>query len=300
LEPRQISNIINDSRSKARAEVGSLGGDFAAIIASLEEKSWLHYLKLDEEQVVTGIWWQLPLQGELCRRYGDILINDNTYARNQNGCPLNIGIIIDGHGCSLNAWYALHAREDIIHHDWVFNSHLQSAGFPPDALISDLHRSIIASARQILPLTPHFYCIHHLDGNVELNVRRGLGSQWIEFTKMFWRTYRAVSPEEFDHLWLQLVANFPSAAEYLQDELYPCQTQWVWAYTSFQFTCGVHTNGQVEGENRINKLIGGPKKSAIQLFNGLNERTQGQGVQDMIRVRDVCVNILIFIHFNYA
>ena len=109
LEPRQISNIINDARSKARAEVGSLGGDFAAIIANLEDKSWLHFLKLNEEQVVTGIWWQSPLQGELCQRYGEILINDNTYARNQNGYPLNIGIIIDGHGCSRNAWYALHA-----------------------------------------------------------------------------------------------------------------------------------------------------------------------------------------------
>ena len=79
LESQQISNIINDARSKARAEVNNLGGDFAAIVASLEEKTWLHYLKLDEDQVVTGIWWQSPLQGELCRRYGDILINDNTY-----------------------------------------------------------------------------------------------------------------------------------------------------------------------------------------------------------------------------
>ena len=144
LEPWQISNIINDAHSKAHTEVSNLGGDFAAIIVSLEEKIWLHYLKLDEDQIVTGIWWQSPLQGELCRRYGDILINDNTYARNQNG--YNIGIIIDGQGSSCNAWYALHAQEDVIHHDWVFTCHLQSAGFYPDGLVSDHHRSIIASA----------------------------------------------------------------------------------------------------------------------------------------------------------
>ena len=287
LEPRQITNIANKARSKARAEVDHLGGDFAAIIASLEEMSWLRYLKLDENQVVTGIWWQSPLQGELCRRYGDILINDNTYARNQNGYPLNIGIIIDGHGCSRNAWYALHAREDIAHHDWVFGCHLQSAGSHPEALISDRHRSIIASARRILPLTPHFFCIHHLDSNVAINVRRSLGAQWSKFTQMFWQTYRAVSPEEFDRLWLILVTHFPAARQYLEDELYPCRSQWAWAYTSFQFTCGVRTNGRVEGENRVNKIIGGPKKSAMQLFNGLNERTTGQGIQDMIRVRDV-------------
>jgi hypothetical protein len=123
---------------------------------------------------------------------------------------------------------------------------------------------------------------------VATNVRRGLGPQWPEFTQMFWQTYCAVSPEEFDCLWFILVTHFPSAQQYLEDELYPCQSQWAWAYTSFQFTCGVHTNGHVEGENKVNKLIGGPKKSAMQLFNGLNERTTGQGVQDMIHVRDVC------------
>jgi len=115
---------------------------------------------------------------------------------------------------------------------------------------------------------------------------------------MFWQTYRAVSPEEFDRLWLILLMHFPSTQQYLQDELYPCRSQWAWAYTSFQFTCGVHTNGRIEGENWVNKLIGGPKKSATQLFNGLNERTTGQGVQDMIRVRDVfylfCSFIVLF------
>ena len=298
LEPRQISNIINDAHSKACAEVSNLGGDFAAIIVSLEEKIWLHYLKLDKDQIVTGIWWQSPLQGELCRHYGDILINDNTYARNQNGYPLNIGIIVDEQGSSRNAWYALHAREDVIHHDWVFTCHLQSAGFHPDGLVSDRHRSIIASARRILPLTPHFFCIHHLDGNVAANVCRGLGSQWSEFMQMFWKTYRAVSPEEFDRLWHILVTNFPSAQQYLQDELYPCWSQWAWAYTSFQFTCGIRTNGRVEGENRVNKLIGGPKKSAMQLFNRLNERTKGQGVQEMIHVCDVCIPKFI-LHYPF-
>ena len=92
LELHQITNIINDACSKACTEVSNFGGDFAAIIASLEKKSWLHFLKLDEDQVVTGILWQSPLQNELCWCYGDILINDNTYAQNQNEYPLNIDV----------------------------------------------------------------------------------------------------------------------------------------------------------------------------------------------------------------
>lgn len=87
LEPRQIGNIINMARKQARDEVSSLGGDIPAILASLTHKSsaehsWRYHLKLDENAVVTGIWWQSPLQGELGRRYGDVLINNNTYNRN--------------------------------------------------------------------------------------------------------------------------------------------------------------------------------------------------------------------------
>lgn len=84
-----------------------------------------------------------------------------------------------------------------------------------------------------------------------------------------------------------MTAKFPAAKSYLDDELYSCRTQWAWAFTSFQFTCGVRTNGRAEGENRVNKTIGGPKKSIYHLYEGLNERTVGQSVQDMIRVQEV-------------
>ncbi|KAJ7440879.1 hypothetical protein FB451DRAFT_1058599, partial [Mycena latifolia] len=96
LEPRQISNLINDHRKDARDVVQSLGGDFPAILASVRELKlhdprWDFDLKLDERQVVIALWWQSPTQAELTRRYSDILINDNTYCRNQYGYPLNIG-----------------------------------------------------------------------------------------------------------------------------------------------------------------------------------------------------------------
>ncbi|KAJ7750637.1 hypothetical protein B0H16DRAFT_1263705, partial [Mycena metata] len=49
------------------------------------------------------------------------------------------------------------------------------------------------------------------------------------------------------------------------------------------FTAGARTTGRVESENRVNKTIGGPKKTLLQLFRGLNERTNDQNVEDLIR-----------------
>ncbi|KAJ7602456.1 hypothetical protein DFH06DRAFT_1417809, partial [Mycena polygramma] len=53
------------------------------------------------------------------------------------------------------------------------------------------------------------------------------------------------------------------------------------------FTAGVRTTGRVESENRVNKIIGGPKKSLLQLFDGLNERTTNQTEDDLIRQRQL-------------
>lgn len=297
LEPRQIGNIMGQARREARQEVESLGGSMHAVIAKLEELArethgWLSHIKINKDGVVTGVWWQSPLQRDLSQHYGDVLINDNTYGRNEAGYPLNIGIIIDGHGRSRNAWYAFQALEDHAHHAWVLQCHLDSAGFAPDTFISDRHRSLISAVEEVLVVSEHIFCMQHLDGNVDKNLRRVIPSeQWMPFKSAFWAVYRAISPENFDIQWRQLTAQYPAAQKYLDEELYPCRRQWAWVYVSHKFTCGVRTNGRVEVENRITKAFGGPRKSLKDLFDGLNDRTDGQSLQETLRVRDVSVEL---------
>ncbi|EDR01209.1 uncharacterized protein LACBIDRAFT_312304 [Laccaria bicolor S238N-H82] len=265
LEPRQIGNIMGQARREARQEVEGLGGSMHAIIAKLEELArethgWLSHIKVNKDGVVTGVWWQSPLQRDLGQR------NDNTYGRNEAGYPLGIGIVIDGHGHSRNTWYAFQALEDHVHHAWVLRCHLDSAGFAPNTFISDRHHSLISAVKEVLVSSEHIFCMQHLDGNVDKNLRRVIPSdQWMPFKNDFWAVYRAISPENFDIKW-----------------------QWAWVYVSHKFTCGVRTNGRVEVENRITKTFGGPRKSLKDLFDGLNERTDGQSLQETLWVQDIC------------
>ncbi|KAJ7790178.1 hypothetical protein B0H14DRAFT_3501929 [Mycena olivaceomarginata] len=120
LEPSQISNLINGARKTANEEILALGGDIPAVLSRLRELKeenprWDWDVKFDERQVVIALWWQSPEQVDLAHRFYDILINDNTYCRNQYGYPLNIGIIIDNFGKSRNCWYAVHRSEDTEH-----------------------------------------------------------------------------------------------------------------------------------------------------------------------------------------
>ncbi|KAJ7898942.1 hypothetical protein B0H14DRAFT_2331956, partial [Mycena olivaceomarginata] len=58
------------------------------------------------------------------------------------------------------------------------------------------------------------------------------------------------------------------------------------------FTGGVRTTGRAEGENRINKIIGGPKKTFLQLFEGLNQRSQDQSTKELSNLESLFVGPL--------
>jgi hypothetical protein len=288
---------MNAARSDARNEIAALGGDVNAIVTWLREhadEGWRHQLQIDDRQVVTAIWWQSSLQVELTRRYSDLLIYDDTYNRNNCGYPLGIGIGLDGHGKSRNLWYVVHSRETIDSFMWILQCHLEVSDTPPEVFASDRHASLIHAVEVVMPLSHHIFCLHHLSGNVSTNVRNSLGPEFANFGRDFWAAYRAVSPDEFERLYQHLISRFPAARQYLDEELYPCREKWAWAWVSFVFTAGIRTNGRCEAENCVNKTIGGLKKSLFQLFTGLNDRTNGQTVQEMARVRDVCTASFLF------
>jgi hypothetical protein len=171
LEPRQITNLINEARRAAQEHVKVLGGDMNAVIHTLEnlsscEMGWFYRIRLDDCQVVTGIFWQTPQQVENARCYHDILLNDSSYNRNRYQYILNLGIVINAAYQSRTVWQAIHATEDVETQNWVFQCHLQSAGKPPEVIATDRHQTLIASVKAVLPLSFHLYCLHHLSGNV--------------------------------------------------------------------------------------------------------------------------------------
>jgi hypothetical protein len=231
---------------------------------------------LDSSNVLVTLFWQSPRQAQLTGRYTDILINDNSYNRNDKQYPLSIGIIIDSNGRSRNGWYAFQKKEDTETHEWIFRCHLRVSGeVHPEILVSDRSGALIAAASSVLIFTFHIFCLSHLLENIDKNLARALGGDWKNFLEDFWGCYRAVSPEDFETKWADLVRRYPGARAYLH-ELHQVRDRWAWAWISVVFTAGIRTNGRVEVENRITKVLSGPKKTLFQVFNALNDRTEEQ------------------------
>ncbi|KAJ7637922.1 hypothetical protein DFH06DRAFT_1432525, partial [Mycena polygramma] len=195
LESRQISNMRNQARKQAHADIEALGGDVQAILSTLEENNrtgpgWDYGIQMDSQNVVVTLWWQSPLQAQLTGRYTDILINDNSYNRNDKQYSLSIGIVIDSHGRSRNAWYSFQKKEDTETFAWILRRHLKAAGdVAPELFVSDRCAALIAAVALVLLFTYHIYCLSHLLDNIDQNLRRVLGDEWVNFLRDFWACY---------------------------------------------------------------------------------------------------------------
>ena len=106
----------------------------------------------------------------------------------------------------------MHARENIDAYTWILQSHLESVSTPPEVVASGRHASLIHAVAVVMPLSCHIFCLHHLLGNVSTNICISLGPEFTNFSWDFWATYRAVSPDEFEHLYGHLVTRYPTAS----------------------------------------------------------------------------------------
>jgi hypothetical protein len=148
-----------------------------------------------------------------------------------------------------------------------------------DAAVSKRPRSEVAF---------HGCCLNHLDGNIVKKLAPILSPVFQSFREAFWSVYYAISPEALEASWQKLMAKYPAAQEYLDRELWPDRERWAWTYLATRYMCGVRTSGRVEGENRVNKLIGDSKTTAYELVMKLIERSNMQADLEVLRVREVC------------
>lgn len=292
LDPRQIRNVMYEVHRRATEDMDRLGGDFASIYASCEaaletDPGFIRRTELDANLRPVYLFWANGEQAALAREHSDVLVVDGTYNTNKYGFTLTIGIVVDGFGHSRNVWYCIHQRDDQPTMNQMMRHHLLVALRSPDLVASDRQPSLIAAVALVLATAFHVYCLHHLTGNIDQRLRSALGGEWEAFLADFWGVYRAVSPAAFDHLWGNLLARFPRAAQYLQTELYDCRNHWAWAWIAVRFTLGIRTNGRSEAENRIIKFFTHAKGTAADLWAALNFRTQDQHEAALVHQRAV-------------
>lgn len=280
----------------AHSTVEELGGDLSLTVDKLTklknaDHRWVVQVQVDERsRRFERLFWMSPDQVSLAQRFSDVIINDIAMARNKYGLPLNIFVVIDQFFKTRNIAYALHNGETANEHQWALDCLFEvlpqcsTRVFFSDA---DKGLDLAVSRRSEAEISFHGRCLNHLDGNIVKKLAPILGPLFQSFREAFWGAYYAISPAALENVWADLVAKYPGAAPYLQQEIWPDRERWAWAHVVTRFTCGVRTSGRVEGENRINKLLGDTKTTVYALCTNLIRRAEVQSDAEALRIREV-------------
>ena len=189
-----------------------------------------------------------------------------------------------------NIAYSLHTSETADEHEWALDCLF--AVLPPCAdrvffSDADLGLDLAVSRRPSSEIAFHGRCLNHLDGNIVRKTAPLLGPLYQSFREAFWMVYYSISPTALEESWNDLLAKFPAAQPYLENEIWPDRERWAWCFVAPRFTCGVRTSGRVEGENSVNKQMGDSKTSVYDLAMKLITRAEAQGDLEAMRVRSV-------------
>ncbi|KAJ7907238.1 hypothetical protein B0H13DRAFT_1879837 [Mycena leptocephala] len=170
------------------------------------DEHWVFHFRVDPEtHQFQRIFWMSPKQVSLAQRFSDVVINDIAMLCNMYGMPLNIKTA-DEHEWALSRLFSVLPQ----HLDRVFFSDWD-AGLC--AAVGRCDSSEIAS---------HACCLHHLDGSVIRKLAGRLGALLQPFREALC----------FELAWQQLLLDYPTAAPYLESELWPCYDRW--AFTAFR------------------------------------------------------------------
>jgi hypothetical protein len=294
LTLRQVSNLLDEARREARHSMQNSGGDFVALVEKLTELKnadhrWIFHVQVDKTtRQFQRLFWMSPGQVSIAQRFNDVIINDIAMLRNQYGLPLNVFVVIDQFFASRNIAYSLHTSETANEHQWaldclfaVLPTCLERVFFSD----ADTGLDLAVSRRPESEISFHGRCLNHLDGNVVKKLAPILGPLMQSFREAFWSVYYSVSPAALEEAWAELLAKFPAAQPYLEGELWPDRKRWAWTFVATRYTCGVRTSGRVEGENRVNKLLGDSKTSAYDLLMNLIQRSQAQHDLEALHIR---------------
>jgi hypothetical protein len=116
FDERQVTNILQQVRTDTVERVKRKGGDIYVLANSLIEKKeegWDYEIFSDPiDQRLSRVWWITPVQMDLLKDFGDVLVLDTSEGKNVYDYFLLTFVIVDGENLTRNVGYCIHDKQD--------------------------------------------------------------------------------------------------------------------------------------------------------------------------------------------
>ena len=162
------------------------------------------------------ILWMEPKQVELYIRYSAVVAHDNTAKTNIYGLPLSIFVVVDNNYNTRPVAQAFLDDETLESYAWSLRIMLQVLHIYPAVMITNADPTMDAAITQIYPQMKHLHCIWHISQNIPKNLKGKLHGNYEEFAKKFFQCRNKLSIKCFEHDYIKLIEDYPSAKNYLE------------------------------------------------------------------------------------
>ncbi|XP_028063074.1 protein FAR1-RELATED SEQUENCE 6-like [Camellia sinensis] len=227
-------------------------GDAQAIYNSfchlqLMSPNFFYVMDLNEKGYMRNLFWADARCRAAYGYFGDVVSIDTTCLTDKFEVPLVVFTGVNHHGQPVLLGCGLLASETVESFTWLFRAWLTyMLGRPPQAIITDQHKSLQAALSDVFPRASQCLCLWHIMKKVpeKLGGLNGYEAIMVALIRAVYHSFRA---DEFEAAWEDMILRHEIGDHKWLQALYEDRKRWVPVYLKETFLAGMFPIKPSEG-----------------------------------------------------
>lgn len=235
-------------------------GDTGGVLEYMEKKSsedvnFFYSILVDEDDLITNIFWTDSKMIADYEVFGDVLCFDTTYRKLNDGRPFGLLVGVDNHKKSVVFGAALLYDETADSFVWLFKTFLKAmSGKKPQTILTDEDAAMAKAIKLVMPESHHRICVWHMNQNACKHLA-GVVKEYKKFNADFQNCiYDKEEEDEFINAWNRMLEKYDLQENKWLERLFQKKEQWALVYGRNTFSADM--SGTQRSESMNNELKG--------------------------------------------
>ncbi|KAF2951095.1 hypothetical protein DAI22_01g237150 [Oryza sativa Japonica Group] len=235
-------------------------GDTEGVLEYMEKKSsedvnFFYSILVDEDDLITNIFWTDSKMIADYEVFGDVLCFDTTYRKLNDGRPFGLLVGVDNHKKSVVFGAALLYDETADSFVWLFKTFLKAmSGKKPQTILTDEDAAMAKAIKLVMPKSHHRICVWHMNQNACKHLA-GVVKEYKKFNADFQNCiYDKEEEDEFINAWNRMLEKYDLQENKWLERLFQKKEQWALVYGRNTFSADM--SGTQRSESMNNELKG--------------------------------------------
>ncbi|XP_019054503.1 PREDICTED: protein FAR1-RELATED SEQUENCE 5-like [Nelumbo nucifera] len=251
--PVDQKNYLHSNRTRKvkKGEVGNVLQYFE--VKQLEDPSFIYAIQLDQNDIVTNLFWADAQMIVDYGHFGDVICFDTTYRTNQENRPFVLFVGVNNYKQIIIFGAALLYDESIDTFEWLFKVFIKTmGGKKPKTILTDDDAAMVNAINSVFSESHHQLCIWHMYQNATKYLN-SVFEKFKTFPKDFSScVYDCEDVDEFENVWKSMINRYGLKENEWLQKLYDKRYRWALAFGRQTFSADMST---AQRSDRMNSCL---------------------------------------------